>query len=82
MTSQPMPSKEDIVKTVKNYVVDYLKREKPWVLLMDQEIGEFIKKRKSGTITFSVRIHQQKAQDMVIEVLPSSKTVKFTFKKQ
>lgn len=74
-------TEKERVKIIKKYVVDYLKRERPWVLLMDEEILQFCKKRKSGTINFSVRIHQSKTQDMVVEVLPASKTLKFTFKK-
>ena len=83
MTSQPSQNKQErekIVKSVKEYVVDYLKREKPWVLIMDEEILRFCKNRRNGSINFSVRVYQGKAQNVVVEILPSSKTVKFTFK--
>lgn len=81
MISQDSQDKkqEEFAQRIKAYTVDYLKREKPWVLLMDEEILRFCKERKSGTINFSVRIHKGNAQDMVVEVLPSSKTLKFTF---
>lgn len=72
-------SKEELAKHIRDYVVDYLKREKPWILLMDNEVLEFIETGKSGTINFSVRVYQRKTQDVLVEVLPSSETRKYTF---